>query len=255
MRFLIFVSLLTLFACREYASLEEAKGVAYIKDFSSKIERIDVQEWKVGSFRSKVVHSGILVAVSVTPLSEVDAQKVIKTYGIDSVIMRVQKINNTTPEDIGYSYIPFFTSNARTGRSFVEIVQITFKINYSAAVSGSLRRYQCPAHNHRAIMTDYEIRSLNFGKATLKTTPIRDVRKVVERNQLMPPVFNGGASLTGDYRVEVALYDSVKKKVFGDWVSSDGIVKIGHEKLVEMPECAGVHEEFENGVPKKKFKF
>jgi hypothetical protein len=234
--------MLLMMGCQKYAQFEEVQKIIYIRDFKSEITRVNLEEWKVGQNRSQVVSKGFLVEVSMTPLEEEHAVRLTELYGINSWIVRILKVDGPRRKEVGYSYIPFFSSNTRTGRSFVEISSITFKINYAAAISGNMRSFKCPAFDHNRLITNGEIQSYDAGIDSIKTTPVFGIQKPVELNQLVPPVFNGGNSLQGKYQVELALYDSAKRKVFGSWAPAKGQVNIEYEKQIGIVGCAGVNQ-------------
>ncbi len=240
---LIFLVLFTLLSCQKYAGFTDNDSLATIDNVKAEIIRADILEIKVGPSRTQEVSRGFLVEVGLNPIKEESAEALSRKFHVNSWLMRVRRVSGASREDIGYSYTPFFSQHIRLGKSFIKTKSISFRINYAAMISANLRNFNCPAYNHNLLIDDIKIIPRDFGNYSLTTDKPRPLNRPAEINKIVPPDFNGGLKLMGRYQVELALYNSDKKEIFGDWIPVNNIVEVSYESSTQLPGCVGAPDE------------
>lgn len=245
MRFIyICLSLTFLVSCTKFVNVSQKNGVQVINDLSSQVYDADEISWKVGIKREHEVSQGFIFKVEITHLREEDIKELKQKYKIDSWIYQISKDKNP----IGYVELPF-TAIGRASRNF------SIQVMYNAASASSrFRSFHCPAFGHRNKITKISEKKYNPKASTLYVTYSKSLKARPENTSNPPVIISAGTKLKGIYSLKVALFDSVNKKIFGQYQNLRNTIQIVNEEKIDVASCNGIKEEVRPLPSSKKLK-
>lgn len=230
---LVFISV----SCTKWAKVQKSSGIYKIEKLNSEIFNIKNIDWKVGIKRGAIVSKGFSFKVDIPRIDSSGRDILYQKYGIDSLLYRVVKKQRGRTQRIGLLRFDFKNMSKITS-------DLTFHIFYHAAsISDRFRRFHCPAFNHRFILKDFEIKSDNDDQFNLYTKNGSYIKGKIEKPAFAPVIFSGGRSLKGEYYVEIALFNSSKKRIYSTFEKVGNSIKISQEQVVTVPSCIGIKEE------------
>lgn len=237
--------LLTLISCTKYAEVNRDSVGTIISGINMEMYQLNEIEWFVGKKKEKKVTQSITFISSLPKLEEDDLKYLTETKGIDSWIVRLIVRKGGEERDLGSLYTLFKPRLEGRGVSAGAASSVTIKIYYAAAyASERFRSFRCPAFEHNKKITSMEIRGSEepFELIILASSPYKEKSQLIE---LTPSSFNGGLSLIGEYFLEIAPYDSKRKLIHSSFKRLSMSISVKEEESVEIPSCAGVHEELQ----------
>ena len=246
MRMAAFLFLTILSACSEHVELKSKSGIYFLKDVSVELKDIKEVDWKVGKEREETVSKGIQFKVGVPSLEETASKTLKKSLGIDSWIFRFSKLSNGPKRHLGY--VAFDTKKSITKN-------LTIHIYYHAAsVSHEFRKFHCPAFNHRLRVTSFTIVDSSSSRRhdDIYIRPKETLNGKIDQLGFSPLIYSAGKSLRGEYRVELALYNSTEGKTYSNWIAMDQHISVQSETQVKVRSCVGVSEETSPDRNKRK---
>ncbi len=252
----IFFNIFALSCTKESQLISSAEGWR-IRPLGQGIVELKDEPWRVGIKEKKVISKGLKMGLRFPHLSLDDVKFLYKEIGLDSWLVKVSQLNANGEKILAYYSIPviFETSLKKGGLSVREKQTSFFNIYYAAAsISNRARQSPCPVMNHNLKIDSIDLKShITYGKdfTVFKDggTPIPDKVEIFSYGLI---VINGGKQLQGEYKIEVALYNSKIKKALSNFVSFDKKV-IVKESPVQLLECQNFRLKDDNS--KKGFEF
>lgn len=237
------LSVLLACSCTKYAPLtKDAMGLR-LKDVEMDITHLNEIEWVVGKQKEAVVSQSFVFVVDMPNVDEDDLEHLNKLKGIDSWILRLIVQRGSERQDLGSLYARFKAKKSVRGQSGGAPTSVTMKVFYAAAYpSERFRFFHCPAFDHTKRIKAMRVAGENkpFDLVIEQVSPYPEKSHLVE---LTPSSFNGGNSLTGEYFVEIAPYDSEKKVIHAGFKRLPRYVEVTLEEKESVKSCLGVHEE------------
>jgi hypothetical protein len=236
-----FPTLLLAFSCTKYASFDRDAVGVHLRPVEMEISHLNEIRWNVGMRREREVSQSFTFIVDLPRVGEEDLDYLTKEKGVDAWILRLIATHGADAQDLGSLYAPFRPRRlGRRGMDSNAPKSVTFKVFYAAAfASERFRGFKCPAFGHNRKITDLAILGENreFSITLGPEMPYPEKTQLVE---LQPSSFNGGNGLTGEYFVEIAPYNSVKKTVLATFKRLPMSVAVRGEKAVRVGSCDGV---------------
>lgn len=242
--FKLFIVFIFVASCTKYASLDKEAVSLQIKNVSMEISHLDEIEWRIGKNKEAEVSQSITFIVDLPKLKQSDLDFLIEQKDVDAWILRLIAVKRNQTQDLGSLYALFRPRRVSRGAQNIT-GSVTFKIFYAAAyASQRFRMFKCPAFGHNKKISSMDIKGENeeFTLAVNQVITYNEKSNLVE---LTPTAFNGGHSLTGNYFVEIAPYNSQKKQIYSTFERIPMYVSVSEEASVEIKSCEGVHPEYE----------
>lgn len=217
-----------------------------VSDVEMDFSHIKDIDWRVGKRKEEVVSQSFIFVVSLPKVSQEDLNMLQDKKGIDSWIVRLIVMRGSEKQDLGSLYTLFRPKRISRGVSTGAATSASLKVYYAAAyASERFRMFKCPAFSHNRKIESIKVRGKNepFNITVEGATPYAEKSQLIE---LTPSSFNGGNSLTGEYYVEIAPYDSVRKMIHSSFKRLPIYLEVTGEEKVDVASCAGVHQENEN---------
>ena len=240
----LFMILILCYSCTKYAEVSRDAVGIHLNPVQMEISHLNKIQWKVGLKKDYKVNQSITFIIDMPKIKTSDLEYLTEHKGIDSWILRLIVNRGSKAQDLGSLYTLFKPKRQSRGmEGSGSISSVTLKIYYAAAyASERFRAFKCPAFNHNKRISDMKINgqndefSLNIAQASLyneKSSPV----------ELAPSSFNGGNSLEGDYFIEIAPYDTVKKVIHSSFKRIPMYISVVREENVSVNSCDGIHPE------------
>lgn len=240
--------LLILLGCRNESALLEQNGRLFIKDAEVKIGNLNETNWQVGRpVRRSSVSQNFVFTVTLPFLEESAKKTLYEKYGLDGWVLKITHKYGSQEATLGYVYAPMAGMKHRRQQD-IEINQtksVAIKISYAASyISERFRAFDCPAFVHDRKLNDLDIQG-DYSPMDIEVKYPSGYYIKPEIAELNPSNFNAGYSLTGDYKIEIALY-SLKNRTIGTaFIPLKQSIKVGLEDRIEVNGCAGVRPELQ----------
>lgn len=242
----LILSFLLLFSCTRYSPLNKDAVGLRLKDVRMDLTHLNEIEWAVGKQKEVTVTQSFTFVVDMPRVTEEDLEHLTKTKGVDSWILRLIVSRGSERQDLGSLYARFKPKKTLRGQVGGAPTNVTMKVYYAAAYpSERFRFFRCPAFDHAKRIKEMKI----SGEDTPFDIVIEQISPYPEKSQLVeltPSSFNGGNTLTGEYFVEIAPYDSEKKVIHGGFQRLPRYVEVTLEEKESVKSCLGVNEEFKS---------
>jgi hypothetical protein len=245
---LILITLLS-YSCTKYADINKNAVGIEVSPVHMEIANLNDAEWFVGKRKEKKISQSFTFIVGMPKVREDDLQYLTDHRGVDAWILRLIAIRGSEAQDLGSLYAQFKPRKIGRGESGGATASVTIKVFYAAAyASERFRAFRCPAFGHNKKIESLQIVGENepFFLTIGQSIDYKEKSHLIE---LSPSAFNGGNSLTGDYFVEIAAYNSQKKTIHSSFKRIPMSVSISQEEEINIPSCLGVHSEIENQRP------
>lgn len=261
-RFVFFFVFIMFFqACSKKSELIiEKNKVVGIKTNTGGVYGADISAWKVGDFHAKTISKGMVLKIHLPQLERADLEKLLTESKVDSWLVKIVKVSSTfDKKNIGYIYAPFENINPNTKTVRLESPEAIYvRLYYSpAAFSNRFENLKCPAANFRKLISDFSVDSGHLQR-DFYISFSEQLEEKPSKTEIMPPVFDSGMEMVGDYQVEIALYSYKENYRWSEFVEAPGILKIKKEEIIDIPECNDVTpapNSLESGEKARQFKF
>lgn len=249
--FLLPTFLFLTLSCTKQVELGFKGSNFFFKPAGMAITNVKTERWMVGPKRKQTVSKGITVQVTFPQFDRADLEKIANEQGIDSWLVKVRKRAFAVNTVLGYVYIPLVVPGTQGDNKFRrhQIKKGGFSIYYSAAaISKRFERLACPAFSHDRYINDVTIddRGISLDQVFGGSLEEAYVPAKVLEFSYSGNIFNGGASLVGDYSVEIALYNHKDKRRKSNFVELSELVRVTDERRDNVDGCEGV------GIPEKE---
>lgn len=239
----ILILLIFLVSCTKHSDIIVDKDkLVGIHAVQGSIMDGEAMDWKVGDFHSKTLSKGFLLKVALPKLASDKIKKILDDTKIDSWLVKLIR-NNPGGEEIimGYIYVPFYHTNPQTGHRRIESIESVFaKIYYApAAISARLESLKCPAMEHRKVIDEITVQKGNLERDFYISYSNQFDQEALPA-EIMPHVFNGGLSLIGEYRIQLALFSFSGSVRYSEFIDLPGKVIVSKEIEKPVEECNGI---------------
>lgn len=240
----LFLTLLLSISCTKYSPVaKDAMGLR-VTGIQMSIDQLQDVEWIIGKKKEAKVSQSFVFTLGMPQVNEDDLEFITKTKGIDAWIVRLIVQRGSESQDLGSLYAPFKPRRILRGQSAGAAKNVSLKIYYAAAYpSERFRGFICPAFGHDRKLDDLKVLGENapFDLTLEQETAYGEKSQLIE---LTPSSFNAGNTLSGQYFLEIAGYDSTEKTIHGGFKRLPLSILVGEEKRVPVPSCAGENPEF-----------
>ncbi len=259
----LFIFFIFFLSCAKKSELIKNGDVVIIRPENTSIEDLKAIEWKVGKYAKQEISKGLSFRVYFPFLKTEDLLFLVKERKIDSWIFKITKVDRKGKEVIGRYYIPLvYPGRSKNAHRIKQIPFGVLKIYYAAAsISSRLERSLCPVNGHNKLLKGFSVQK-NFSvysrpDLVLSKVGQKSIVGKVETYSYNPSSMNGGASLLGDYILEMALANSKEKKIYSNYFSlKEKIeIKLEAEEMIEGCENYEQPQKRESIDPIKKFRF
>lgn len=233
--------LISLTSCQDYSQVIKGERDITIIPNRTSISSAEVAEWRVGPLRRQRVSKGLRVKLDFPQLEKEHLRDLVKTLEVDSWIIRVKRKTLVTSETIHLFYVPVLVPGR--GKSDFRVKQVPagfINLYYpAAAISSRFERFQCPAFDHKKLITDFEIIDVVGREKAIRgskrgTVPVNEK---LELYNYKPLPVNAGKDMTAQFHFEIALFNKKQKLRKSNWFELHEAVKITKEKLVTIKGC------------------
>jgi len=258
---LIIILLFTFSSCQKYSKYSEKNNTAYIQIDDIGVSKISVQKWRVGPLRRQTLSQGIRLEVVFPILKKENLQSLINKFGVESWLLRVKRRSLTGTKQLGYFYVPLTTPGRKTSNWRIKQLKKGFiSIFYpAAAISSRFANFSCPAFDHRRIITEVKTSyTASIDKLiSVSSAEERYFAPKVKSFSYRPSPINGGVDLIGEYVIEVAMFNSKKKRIYSNFVTLPKIGEVVKERNKRIRGCKNFtpppRQENSDGIEKFKF--
>jgi hypothetical protein len=220
-----------------------------------------VIKWKVGKYGKDVVSRGFRMSFEIPTMDNSAWQTLFKERGANGWLIRLRRKTGTRNERMGYFAMEMVSP--KPGVSDVYRYSSSRKasvgIYYAASsVSTRLDRLPCPAFGHRYLIDSFGVEDNNLGER-LWVSSSADSTRVTAKVQLIsysPITINGGMELSGDYFIDLALYNTQSKQRLSSYLEISNFARVKKEVTVPVKGCEGFTVPDKGQYnPREKFKF
>lgn len=249
--------------CDKKASFEKDQfNNIVIKSKHVFIERVDVEKWKVGPLKRQEVSKGIRVGIKFPILSKSELTTLTEEKKVDSWLVRVKRRGNLGSSTLGNFYVPLLHKGSGGSSLRVKIIKRGYFYVYYAAAAMS-KRFEflnCPAFGHDKVLDGIRLSPhlKQEKKFSVSGSSLGSIASKIEKFGYQQMIFNGGSDITGDYFVEMSLFNFKKKERKTSWIKLSEKVTVANEKTSPIKGCSGATippPPRNTGDPFKKFKF
>jgi hypothetical protein len=239
----IFILGFLIFGCTKYSELEINKyGNYFFKTDQIHLQDVELIPWKVGVTNKQIITKGILFTLTFPVLKNKDIFTINEKSGVDSWLVRVRRSSPLGSTSLGYFYSPFFLPGIPgvKGLRAKQIKSMTMQIEYTAATLPiDLVNSPCPPMNHRKVIEEVFVDPKSDSSSLMTIAP--EMSSGLEEDVLdfsyQTPTIDGGGDLIGVYNFELAFFDSINKKIMGDWFAIPETLTVVKEIEIALEEC------------------
>lgn len=244
----ILISLFGLVACQQRSIIEADPQKVIIEPRPLSLTKIQIQNWKVGPDKDQEISRGILISLDVPQFSSSDLEEIANNRAVDSWYIQMRRGG----EVLQRTAAPFQASGK-------QIRAITYNIQYAAsALSMRFAQSSCPAFQHKKTIEKVSLTTLPKGNHQITLSPLNEskMNASFEFFEMRPNSINGGHQLQGEYRFEIALFDSKTKTLRSNFMTYPEAAVVGFEKDTPIKGCEGFSMPDQNsGSDVQEFKF
>jgi hypothetical protein len=242
LNFFWLISLILLVSCSDSSTITKQGDTFKIKVVPAEVLNLDHKKWYVGKIGRDIVSKGMRVQYRLPQFDQVELKELLKAGYFDSVLLRLKKRTYAESITLDTFYIPFGRRRSDRENDFIisQLRDINLHLTYSASSVDRLARLMCPALKHRFLIDDYGIDSPLVKEANYiisKGSGYTDFMSKIRQFSGGKHKINAGKSMIGTFYLEMAFYDSVKRKRFGNFLPASEVFKVADEERVEIPFC------------------
>lgn len=243
--------ILFFWGCQQRSVLEIETQRAILTPKPFKVSNIITLDWKVGPERSQTVSRGLNILVDLPQLKKNDLKYLLEERGVDSWYLQLHRRGASRTEVLHRTVVPL-------SQSVGQVKTALFPIHYSAsAISMRMAESPCPNFSHRYLIEGVSTKSQPVGLQTLTISPVNEayVGGGYVKAEIRPSSINGGARLIGDYRLEIALFDSKSNRRKSNFMIMNDVVNVARETIIDIRGCEGFQMPDAPKQDMKEFRF
>lgn len=259
---LIFVSTLFILSCQKKAEVTTDYQQTSIRWVNGGIGDARVETWKVGPLKRQTLSMGVRIRIDLPRMKDSDIEMLGEKYNVDSWLVTFSKGSLGRRDRLGAFYLPLFRAAGR-GRGAGGVAQMEsgyIDFFYAAAsISARLRSLECPALKHRYKIGNVEVRETANDRSLLVVGPMQEFTYMgkAEKLEFQRNIINGGSTLSGEYEITLAFYNSKTNRVLSNEVVAPQVLVISQEEVENIRGCENAKtpslEDGDDAI--KKFKF
>lgn len=222
-----------IWGCQQRSTLEMSSNIVTLNPRPFKVSQVTTVDWKVGPERQQTVSRGINIVISLPQLKKNDLKYLLNERGVDSWFLQLHRRGESRTEALHRTMVPLSLTEGQVRTAL-------FPIYYSAsAISMRMAQSACPNFSHRYIIDEVVTSTQPSGVQTISLNAVNEaqVGGKVPKAEIRPSSINGGARLIGDYRVEIALFDSKTKRRKSNFVVMSDVVSVPNERIIDLRGC------------------
>lgn len=219
-----------------------------IEPVKAEILSYDIVDWNIGKAMKETVSRGIKIEFSLPVLKPKHLKILNLEKGVDSILVKVIQNMGHRVVILGFLEIPLYRSLKKLrgktkglGRKFKQPESAYLSIDYIASTIHP-RRYQmiCPPHHHNLEITKLKKKKFSLQrdkKISFSSQNVAFVRGKIKKFLYQSQVFRGWKNLKGKYFLELAYYNSLKKKRLTNYYRLNEYVEVVNEREVKIKDC------------------
>ncbi|HXH32396.1 MAG TPA: hypothetical protein VNJ01_16465 [Bacteriovoracaceae bacterium] len=188
--------------------------------------------------KENVVSQSFTFLVDLPKVKQQDLSFLTQYKNIDAWILRLIVVKGSKSQDLGSIYTLFEPKKFSRGTpSGGASSSVAIKIYYAAAfASERFRSDKCPKFNHNKKISSIKALGDN-SEFSLNIDEVSNYPEKSHMVELAASPFNGGHSLQGDYYLEIAPYDSKRRKIHANFKRIPMHVSVTREDTVSNESC------------------
>jgi len=231
-------------SCEKKSQYSVNNAIASITPLNVGAEDADVVPWTVGLLGKQKVAKGVKIKVKFPQLETDDIEDLVNNRGADSWLIRVRRRNMGRSEVLGFLYVPIVLPGTKeSGQMRIKQTKGGFFSVYyaAAALSSRFEKFDCPAFDHDKWIEEIKIEKENGPGSVIATSPseMETISARVEAFSYSPITLNGGRSLSGEYIIDLALYNQSEKRKMSNYLELEDRVIVSNEVSVPLEGCTG----------------
>jgi hypothetical protein len=261
MKKILFLILCTLLiSCQKKSEVSYSDEKVLITPTIAEILEVKAIGWKAGLLRSIDISKGIQLTFTFPKLENKDLRYLVDNYGVDGWVVKVRRKGLMKNETVGYLHVPIILPGQKNAMRINQVNKASFKVLYSAAVvSTRFSNLPCPAFKHNLLIKKMEVNKTETSSSRLRVSSLEEERLIVrvEDFNYSNTSLNGGNELRGEYTIEIAFYNKVRKTKLSNFITLNGTAIIVSEDSVSLSGCENfkIPPRMEEKDDSKKFKW
>lgn len=233
---------LLLLSCSDSSEIKKQGDAFQVKILPAELINLDHRKWYVGKIGRDVVSKGMRLHYRLPQFDHIELKSLLKAGFLDSLLIRLKRrtYSESVTLDTFYVNLGRKRSDMESDYMITQLREVNLLLMYSAASVERLARLMCPAMKHRFYIDEYE-KGAPLAKAANylidAKTGYTDYMSKIRTFNGGRHVISGGNSLIGTYYLEMAFYDSVKRKRVGNFQPASDTFKITDEERIDIPFC------------------
>lgn len=236
-------------SCVSYSPLikDEKSNIDFVKPTPIKILGFKTVPWTIGQEKLIDLDQGLRLDFSLPVLKSSHLEELHNKRGVDALFAKIWYTDGKRDMLLGYLEIPLF----RKVKSLRDQVSMGLKekktekayaqINYIAStLVPRTIQFKCPPLHHHFVLGDIKIRDF-ISKSDTKFVFISNNETEINRKvypfTFQPQIFRGWHSLVGQYFIELAYYNSLKKRILTNFIRGQNYIDVLTEKEISVNEC------------------
>lgn len=238
-------------SCQKKSTMEIEKNRVVLSPSPFAVSDLSTLDWRVGNERKQIVSRGFNITIDIPQLTRADLVHLIEERQIDSWYIQLHRRGVTRTEVLYKTAVPL---SKKTG----QIKTALFPIQYAAsAISMRMAESPCPTFSHRYLISGLSKERQNSGIQTLTSSALNEayIGPGYVMAEIRPSSINGGGRLQGEYRVEIALFDTKTHRRKSNFVAMSDVIKISNEAIVDIKGCENFKLQDSPSKDMREFRF
>ena len=229
---------------KDEIKLKERSGTNYVSLNREVIEQAKLIPWRVGKLRKQKITRGVRLKLNIPRFDKLSLKTLSRELNVDSWILKVSMKEGGSSVGSELFLIPLLRKSklkeTKTNSSLDPVDFTYVDIHYAAsAISSDFARLACPKLGHNKVVKSFEVQSRGQSTQTLRVSKFssKSAPGRVQEFNFQGNTVNGGDSLIGEYKLEMALYDSKKKSLRSNFIEFENFLAIKSESEVQIKGC------------------
>lgn len=203
---------------------------------------LDHKKWHVGKIGRDIVSKGMKVQYRLPQFDQVELKQLLGSGYLDAILIRLKRRTYSESETLDTFYLQLGRRRSDSENDFLisQVREINLHLAYAASSVDRLARLMCPALNHRLLIEDFDTEPPLTKSASYRISVesgysnfVSNIRQFEGGRHLI----NAGKSFIGAYYLEIAFYDTIKRRIVGDFIPASEVFRISNEELIDIPFC------------------
>lgn len=236
--------LLFLASCSDYEPVTYNGNNFFLGVNNFKIVDTTINVWRVGPLRNIEISKGVTATIEFPEFDQENLDKLITDFNVNSWLIRIRKRAYSVNTTLGHIYIPLIIPGTGSDKKYRrnQMKRGAVSLFYAAAaVSKRFENSPCPAFNHDKLIKKAYSESFSPESDQLHSGVMENsyVAALVTEFNYGGNVLNAGESLTGEYEIDVALYNHKTKERITNFVTMKNAIVVSDEARIGIRGCEG----------------